>query len=109
MKLATFRADGAERIGAIIGDALVPLHPALSAAQRAAGEADSAARVLPADMVGLLAAGEAALVAAARALAFAARPENAALRRPLASVELLAVQIKDPNANTFAAMGVYLP
>ena len=44
----------------------------------------------PSDMRGLLAAGEAAHGAAARALAFAARPENAALRRPLAGVRLRA-------------------
>jgi 2-keto-4-pentenoate hydratase/2-oxohepta-3-ene-1,7-dioic acid hydratase in catechol pathway len=41
-------------------------------------------------MLGLLAAGEAALVAAARAVAFAARPENATLRRPLAGVQIQA-------------------
>lgn len=89
MKLATFRAEGAEQIGAVIGDTVVPLHPALAAARQAAGRAEPEAR-LPTDMLGLLSAGEAALVTAARALAFAARPENVALRRPLASVELLA-------------------
>lgn len=91
MRLATFRAeDGATAIGGVIGDAIVPLRPALAAAQAAAGEPDTAATVVPEGMTGLLAAGEAALVAAARALAFAARPESAALRRPLASVRLLA-------------------
>src|SRR5688500_6967461 len=88
MRLATILADGAEVIAAVVGDAVVPLQPALAAAQRAAGE--SGAPPLPADMRGLLAAGEARLVTAARALAFALRPENAALRRPLASVRLLA-------------------
>ncbi|MBV1798107.1 fumarylacetoacetate hydrolase family protein [Siccirubricoccus sp. G192] len=88
MKLATFHAEDADQIGAVLGDSMVPLRPALAAAQRAAGEAEAPA--IPADMVALLAAGDAALVAAARALAFAARPENAALRRPLASVRLLA-------------------
>lgn len=87
MKLATFQADGATRIGAVIGDAVVTLQPALDAARAAAGEPPAA---LPPDIRGLLAAGEAALVAAARAVAFAARPENAALRRPLASVQLCA-------------------
>jgi 2-keto-4-pentenoate hydratase/2-oxohepta-3-ene-1,7-dioic acid hydratase in catechol pathway len=91
MRLATFRAeDGATAIGGVIGDAIVPLRPALAAAQAAAGEQDTAAAVIPGDMTALLAAGEAALVAAARALAFAARPDGAALRRPLASVRLLA-------------------
>jgi 2-keto-4-pentenoate hydratase/2-oxohepta-3-ene-1,7-dioic acid hydratase in catechol pathway len=88
MRLVTFLADGAEGIGAVLGDAVVPLRPALAAALREAGEGETG--ILPADMVALLAAGDAALVAAARALAFAARPENAALRRPLASVRLLA-------------------
>ncbi len=87
MKLATFQADGATRTGAVLGDAVVTLQPALDAARAAAGEPPAA---LPPDMRGLLAAGEAALVAAARAVAFAARPENAALRRPLASVQLCA-------------------
>jgi 2-keto-4-pentenoate hydratase/2-oxohepta-3-ene-1,7-dioic acid hydratase in catechol pathway len=87
MKLATFQADGATRIGAVLGDTVVTLQPALDAARAAAGEPPAA---LPPDMRGLLAAGEAALVAAARAVAFAARPENAALRRPLASVQLCA-------------------
>jgi 2-keto-4-pentenoate hydratase/2-oxohepta-3-ene-1,7-dioic acid hydratase in catechol pathway len=88
MKLATFEAEGAEAIGAVISDTIVPLRPALEAACRAAGEGE--AGILPGSMVALVAAGDAALVAAARALAFAARPENAALRRPLASVRLLA-------------------
>ncbi|MFC7538391.1 hypothetical protein ACFQU2_01560 [Siccirubricoccus deserti] len=87
MKLTTFEADGLTRIGAVLGDAVVPLQPALDAACAAAGEP---AQSLPTDMRGLLEAGEAALVAAARAIAFAARPESAALRQPLASVRLLA-------------------
>jgi 2-keto-4-pentenoate hydratase/2-oxohepta-3-ene-1,7-dioic acid hydratase in catechol pathway len=87
MKLATYEADGLTRIGAVLGDAVVPLQPALDAACAAAGEPP---QPLPADMRGLLEGGEAALVAAARALAFAARPESAALRRPLAAVRLLA-------------------
>ena len=90
MKLATFRApgDAAAHIGGVIGEEIVPLHAALAAAQHAAGEADTAKQRIPATMLGLLEAGEAAMVAAHRALAFAARPESAALRRPLASVAL---------------------
>ncbi|RAI58447.1 fumarylacetoacetate hydrolase family protein [Roseicella frigidaeris] len=87
MKLASFEAEGASRIGAVLGDAVVEFQPALDAARQAAGEPPER---LPGEMRGLLAAGEAAMAAAARALAFAARPENAALRRPLAAVRLLA-------------------
>jgi 2-keto-4-pentenoate hydratase/2-oxohepta-3-ene-1,7-dioic acid hydratase in catechol pathway len=87
MKLATYIADGDETIGAVLGDSIVALAPALCAAQQAAGEAPS---VLPDTMLGLLQGGDAAMVAAGRALAFAARPENAALRRPLNSVQLRA-------------------
>ncbi|WP_149535965.1 fumarylacetoacetate hydrolase family protein [Siccirubricoccus phaeus] len=87
MKLVTFEADGATRIGAVLGEAVVALQPALEAACAAAGEAPQR---LPEDMRGLLAAGEAALVTAARAVAFAARPESVALRRPLSTVKLCA-------------------
>ncbi|MDB5372140.1 MAG: hypothetical protein JWP04_782 [Belnapia sp.] len=83
MKLATFSADGTTQIGAVLGDAIVPLAAALRAT-------DPAAPALPGTMRGLLEAGEPALVAASRAVAFAARPDQAALRRPLASVGLLA-------------------
>ncbi len=81
MKLATFTADGVTQIGAASGDEIVAFAPALAAL---------GAPPLPATMLGLLQAGDAALVNAARALAFAARPENASLRRPLASVALQA-------------------
>jgi 2-keto-4-pentenoate hydratase/2-oxohepta-3-ene-1,7-dioic acid hydratase in catechol pathway len=74
-------------LGGLIGDAVVRLRPALEAAQRAAGEAP--ADIIPDDMVALI-GDEAAMVAAARALAFAARPDNASLRAPLASARLLA-------------------
>ncbi|TCZ65443.1 fumarylacetoacetate hydrolase family protein [Roseicella aquatilis] len=87
MKLVTFETEGTERIGAVLGGDVVAFQPALDAAHRAGGEAPLA---LPTDMLGLLAAGDAAMVQAARALAFAARPENAALRRPLGSVRLRA-------------------
>ena len=90
MKLATFRAPGdtVPHLGGVVGDAIVALHPALAAAQHAAGEPDTAKQQIPATMLGLLGAGEAAMVAAARALAFAARPGSVALRRPLAEVAL---------------------
>jgi 2-keto-4-pentenoate hydratase/2-oxohepta-3-ene-1,7-dioic acid hydratase in catechol pathway len=95
MRLVTCRAaaGGAPMLGGVLGDdALVALRPALAAAMRRAGEADAERRadaVIPEDMVALL-GDEAAMVAASRALAFAARPESAALRAPLGSVELLA-------------------
>ncbi len=68
-------------LGGLVGESVVALRPALAAAQRAAGEAPS--DLIPDDMVALI-GDEAAMVAAARALAFAARAENAALRAPLA-------------------------
>jgi 2-keto-4-pentenoate hydratase/2-oxohepta-3-ene-1,7-dioic acid hydratase in catechol pathway len=86
MKLVTLEGP---LLGGLIGDSVVALRPALSAAMRAGGEADTAAAVIPDDMVSLI-ADEAAMVAAARALAFAARAENAALRAPLAGAALLA-------------------
>lgn len=92
MKLVSFSAtEGAAiELGVVLGDEVASLRPALSAAMEAAGEADEAASLIPADMAEFLALGEAAMTAAARAAAFAARPENAALRRPLAEVTLLA-------------------
>ena len=86
MRLVTVEGPA---LGGVIGDDVVLLRPALSAAMRAAGEADTAAAVIPADMVALI-ADEGAMVAAGRALAFAARAENAALRAPLSSVRLMA-------------------
>jgi 2-keto-4-pentenoate hydratase/2-oxohepta-3-ene-1,7-dioic acid hydratase in catechol pathway len=90
MRLATFRAPGdtVTHLGGVIGAEIAPLHAALSAAQRDAGEPDTAKQQIPATMLALLEAGAPALVAAARALAFAARPEGAALRRPLGAVLL---------------------
>lgn len=86
MRLVTVEGPA---LGGLVGDDVVLLRPALSAAMRAAGEADTAGAVIPNDMVALI-ADEAAMVAAGRALAFAARAENAALRAPVASVRLLA-------------------
>lgn len=87
MKLVTFETAGAERIGAVLGKDVVEFQPALDAARDAAGETPM---ILPGEMRALLAAGEAAMVQVARALAFAARPEHAALRRPLSAVRLRA-------------------
>lgn len=89
MKLVTFEASpGTAALGAVIGQDLVALHPALAAARRSAGEpADTS--IIPDSMVALLCT-EAGMVAAGRAVAFAARAENAALRQPLAGVRLLA-------------------
>ncbi|WP_431305513.1 fumarylacetoacetate hydrolase family protein [Sediminicoccus sp. BL-A-41-H5] len=70
MRLATLK-DG--RLAGVLPDALVPLADALRAAGGGA---------LPGEMTALL-ADEAATVEAARAIAFAARPENAALRLKL--------------------------
>lgn len=89
MRLVTCEAPSGTALGGMLGDAVVMLRPALAAAMQAAGEADTAAATIPDDMVALIGS-EAAMVAAGRALAFAARPESAALRTPLASVRLLA-------------------
>lgn len=89
MRLVTFEGAAGPVLGGMVGDSVVELRAALSAAMRAAGEADTAAAAIPADMVALIAE-EAAMVAAGRALAFAARAENASLRRPAGSVQLLA-------------------
>ena len=89
MRLVTFDAGAGPVLGGLIGEEVVALRPALAAAMRAAGEADTAAAAIPADMVALI-ADDAAMVAAGRALAFAARAENMALRAPVGSVRLLA-------------------
>ena len=67
MRLATLK-DG--RLAGVLPDALVPLNAALSAAGGSS---------LPGEMIVLL-SDEAAMTEAARAIAFAARPENATLR-----------------------------
>jgi len=89
MKLVTFAdGDGAPVLGAVIGESVVALRPALAAARQAAGEpADASA--IPDSMVALI-ADDAAMVAAGRGLAFAARAENALLRQPLTATRLLA-------------------
>ncbi|WP_207537532.1 fumarylacetoacetate hydrolase family protein [Sabulicella rubraurantiaca] len=83
MRLLSFEAEAGPRVGAALGDSVVDLAAALAAL---GGDA----AIIPGDMTAFLAHGEAAMVAAARALAFAARPENAALRRPLGEARLLA-------------------
>jgi 2-keto-4-pentenoate hydratase/2-oxohepta-3-ene-1,7-dioic acid hydratase in catechol pathway len=92
MRLVSFRAapDAAIELGVVLGDEVAALCPALAAAMAAAGEAGDAAALIPSDMTEFLALGEVATTAAARAAAFAARPEQAALRRPLTTVTLLA-------------------
>lgn len=79
MRLARFQDGATVRLAGIVGDWMVPLQQALDAAAR------ETALVLPNDMTALL-ADEAAMSAAARAIAFAARPEHAALRRPIAGL-----------------------
>lgn len=86
MRLATLEGPV---LAGLVGEEAVALRPALAAAMRAAGEPDTAAAVIPDDMVALI-GNEAAMVAAGRALAFAARAGNAALRRPLAEARPLA-------------------
>jgi 2-keto-4-pentenoate hydratase/2-oxohepta-3-ene-1,7-dioic acid hydratase in catechol pathway len=83
MRLLSFAGPGGARIGAALGGEVVELDAALAAL-------DAGVAALPSDMTAFLALGDVGMVAALRALAFAARPENAALRRPLASVTLLA-------------------
>ena len=92
MRLVSYRdGPGGARIGAVLGDAeVVDLRAALGEALAAAGEPDRSAEAIPSDMTAFLALGEEALVAAARALAFAAAPGRGALGRSLAGVELLA-------------------
>lgn len=86
MRLVTVEGPA---LGGLVGEEVTLLRPALAAAMRAAGEDPAGAAIIPDDMVALIAS-EAAMVAAARAVAFAARPENAALRAPLSAVRLLA-------------------
>jgi len=92
MRLVSFR-DGAAApvgIGVVLGEEVAALRPALSAAMAAAGEPDRAAALVPSGMTEFLALGEPALVAAARAAAFAARLDQGALRCSLSAVTLLA-------------------
>ena len=81
MRLLSFAAADGPRIGAALGGEAVDL----GAASCALGGPE-----LPGDMAAFLAMGDAGMLAALRALAFAARPENAGLRVPLASLALLA-------------------
>ncbi len=91
MRLVSYRGVDGIRLGAMFGEAgLVDLRDALAAALAAAGEPDRSAAAIPSDMTEFLARGEAALVDAARALAFAARAGQDALRRPFDPAALLA-------------------
>ncbi|GAA0608004.1 hypothetical protein GCM10009416_51020 [Craurococcus roseus] len=92
MRLASYRdGKGSARLGAVLGGAeVVDLRAALAGALAAAGEPDRSAEAIPSDMTAFLVLGEESLVAAARALTFAAAPGREALRSPLAGVELLA-------------------
>lgn len=92
MRLVSYRGGtGGARLGAVLGGAeVVDLRAALAGAFAEAGEPDRSAEAIPSDMTAFLARGEESLVAAARALAFAAAPGREALRRPLAGAELLA-------------------
>lgn len=92
MRLVSYRdGTGGVRLGAVVGDTeVVDLRAALAGALATAGEPDRSAETIPSDMTVFLALGEESLVAAPRALAFAAAPGRGALRRPLAGVELLA-------------------
>ena len=89
MKLVTFQGSHGPILGGVVGESLVALRPALSAAMRAADETDRSSDIIPSDMVALL-GNESAMTAAGRALAFAARADNAVLRQPITSVQLLA-------------------
>jgi 2-keto-4-pentenoate hydratase/2-oxohepta-3-ene-1,7-dioic acid hydratase in catechol pathway len=86
MRLVTVEGSA---LGGLVGEEVALLRPALAAAMRAAGEDPADAAIIPDDMVALI-ANEAAMVAAGRAIAFAARAENAALRTPLSAARLLA-------------------
>ncbi|HVH18738.1 MAG TPA: fumarylacetoacetate hydrolase family protein [Myxococcota bacterium] len=83
MKLCTFVAGGAHRIGVVDGDAVVDL--------------SDAAPDLPREMTALLAAGDAALARAASAV------KSAKSRTPLAAVSLAAPILRPPK---FLAIGL---
>ena len=73
MKLVTFSLCGRDRIGAVANSQVVDLNAACSASLEAAGELEAAGtadRILPADMLGFLRAGDAAMAAARSALRF---------------------------------------
>jgi acylpyruvate hydrolase len=75
MKLVAFSLCGRDRIGAVVNSHVVDLNAACSASLEAAGElepAGAADRILPADMLGFLRAGDAAKAAARSALRFVA-------------------------------------
>lgn len=81
MRLLSYGATAGARIGIAVGDALVDLNEALVALGLPAA---------PQDMTAFLALGPAAIRDAARAAAYAARPEQGALRHALTDAVLLA-------------------
>jgi acylpyruvate hydrolase len=73
MKLVTFDLCGRDRVGAVLNGRLIDLNAAFTAALVEAGEGEPsilADRALPADMLGFLQAGDAAMSAARRALQY---------------------------------------
>src|SRR5579883_3147666 len=66
MRLVTFEVDGAQRLGAAVGERVIDL-PAAAAALSAEGRGPSTP--IPADMLGLLRAGDAAMDAVREVLA----------------------------------------
>ena len=74
MKLVTFDLCGRDRIGAVVGERVVDLNAAFTAALVEAGEADPAVtadRILPPEMLSFLRGGEESMAAARRAVQFA--------------------------------------
>lgn len=103
MRLVTFRYEGVNSIGALMGDQVVPLTRAYESylhSLRIPSPLPLAEAQLPNDMLQFLSAGERAMVAAQRAMEFVATqfseghvpmgPRGERLRRPLAEVTLLA-------------------
>lgn len=90
MKLATYRLNGRERVGAVVGDRVCDLQAAYAATLTDDPKgAELAALRIPADMTSFIAGLEPSWTAAAEALAHAqAAPDG--LWAPLAEVELLA-------------------
>lgn len=94
MKLATYKLQGEERIGVVLGDRVIALNPELNGLDLPAGDWSR-------DMVAFIEAGETAKQAAAKVLdATLANNVQEAAVSPLAQVELLA-PIPRPVRNIF--------
>lgn len=97
MRLATYTQAGEPRIGAVVDNLAIDLNRSFAALARSRGAAVPQAladATVPADPLGFLAAGEAAIAAAGEAVAHATGLDEAAARRqllvsPLADLELL--------------------